>query len=65
MVMTYDEANRLKEQIEREHPEVTCEVQQYEHAWQVLVRNPRTNEQFGIVSPTDWQDRLNTMEGIR
>jgi hypothetical protein len=30
----------------------------------VTVTNPRTNESFGIVSPTDWQERLNTMQSL-
>jgi len=64
MIMSHDEATHLKEQIARDHPELACDVQQYERAWVVTVTNPRTNESFGIVSPTDWQDRLNTMQGV-
>jgi len=64
MAMSQDEAIQLKEQIARDHPELSYDVRQYESAWVVLVTNPRTNESFGVVSPTDWQDRLNTMQGL-
>lgn len=65
MSMTRDEAARLMEQIERDHPQVRCELQEYAGTWQVMVRNPRTNEAFGIVSPHGWQDRLANMEGVQ
>lgn len=64
MSMSHDEASRLHEQIARDHPELRCELREYESAWVVMVTNPRTNESFGIVSATDWQDRLNTMQGL-
>jgi hypothetical protein len=64
MTMNHDEAIQLQEQIARDHPELRCNIGQYESAWVVTVTNPRTNESFGIVSPTDWQDRLNTMQGL-
>ena len=53
MSMTHDEAARLMEQIERAHPEIRCELQEYAGAWQVIVRHPRTSEEFGIVNPRD------------
>ncbi len=65
MALTQDEAVRLQEHITTNHPELTCEVRQYEGVWTVMVTNPRTNEQFGIVSETDWQERLNMMEGVQ
>lgn len=60
MAMTHDEATSLKEQIVRDHPELSCDVREYEQ----IVTNPRTNESFGIVSPTDWQERLAMMQGM-
>jgi hypothetical protein len=65
MSMTHDEASRLMEQIARDHPQVRCELQEYAGVWQVIVRNPRTNEEFGIVSPRHWEDRLLNMEGVQ
>lgn len=64
MAMSYDEANRLKEQIARDHPDLAFDVREYEQVWTVMVTNPRTNESFGIVSPTDWQERLAMMQGM-
>jgi hypothetical protein len=61
--MTQDEAAGLKQNIERTHPELRCDLQQYEGVWMVVVTNSRTNESFGIVNQATWQDRLNTMEG--
>ena len=63
MTMTHDEAEQLKAHIERTQPGMTCEVRQYDSTWQVIVTNPRTNESFGVVSATDWQNRLNNMQG--
>ena len=65
MAMTHDEAMRLQEQITADHPQLTCDLRQYEGTWVVMVKNPRTNESFGIVSLTDWQERLNMMEGVQ
>lgn len=64
MALTHDEASGLKEQIVRDHPELSCDVREYEQVWTVIVTNPRTNESFGIVSPTDWQERLAMMQGM-
>ena len=65
MIMTYDEATQLKTQIEQTHAGITCDLRQYEQAWVVIVTNPRTNESFGVVSPTDWQERLDMMQGMQ
>lgn len=64
MAMNHDEATSLKEQIARDHPELTFDVREYEGVWTVIVTNPRTNESFGIVNPTDWQERLAMMQGM-
>lgn len=64
MAMTQDEAISLKEQIARDHPELAFDVREYEQVWTVIVTNPRTNESFGIVSQTDWQERLAMMQGM-
>jgi hypothetical protein len=63
MSMKYEEALQLKEEIEQTHPELTCDVREMAGVWVVDVNNPRTNEQFGIVHPATWQDRLSNMEG--
>lgn len=63
MSMTQDEAARLQQQIEQQYPQVDTELKQYANVWTILVRNPRTGEHFGIVSASDWQERLNTMLG--
>ncbi len=62
--MNQEEATRLKQEIERSHPEVTCELRQYGGTWSVEVTNPRTNEQFNVVDPATWQDRLASMQGL-
>lgn len=64
MTMTQTEAADLKAQIERAAPEVTAELREYAPGWVVEVKNPRTGETFGVVSPDDWRTRLLTMEGV-
>ncbi|MBV9789578.1 MAG: hypothetical protein JOZ51_15435 [Chloroflexi bacterium] len=64
MAMNHDEATRFKQQIAREHPKLTFDVREYQGDWTVIVINPRTNESFGIVNPSDWQERLAMMQGM-
>lgn len=64
MTMTQAEAAQLKAQIERAAPEVTAELREYAPGWVVEVTNPRTGEQFGVVSPDDWRTRLAVLEGV-
>lgn len=64
MSMNRDEAAQLARAIEQRFPELRYELREAAGVWVIEVRNPRTGENFGIVSPTDWQDRLLTMEGL-
>jgi hypothetical protein len=64
MSMNHDEARSLSEQIARNHPELTVDLREYAGVWTVLVKNPRSNESFGIVSPSDWQERLAMLQGM-
>jgi len=61
--MQQNDAVRVQDAIQRQYPNMRCELRQYGELWSVEVTNPRTNEQINVVDPATWQDRLLTMTG--